>query len=71
MLELGDIVVHPVSSHLFATHGYRDGQEFNIHERSIFAATPGDGVNLVITLSLLGEFDAFRMQFWCVGNQVV
>jgi len=29
MLELDDIVVHRVSSHLFATHSYRDGQEFN------------------------------------------
>ena len=45
MLQLGDVMIHRVSSNLFPAHDHRDAQKFYIHERSILAATPGDGVN--------------------------
>jgi hypothetical protein len=64
-------VIHGVSSHLISAHGHRNGQEFNIHERSVFAAAPGDGVDSVVVRDLPRILEDFRVHLWCPGDQVV
>src|SRR5215216_5018101 len=70
-LELGDVVIHSVSAHLVPTHGHRHGQKFHIHQRSIFAATPGDDGNSTVARDLPRVLEDFRVYLWCPGNQVV
>src|SRR5215210_825342 len=70
-LELGDVVIHRVCSYPFPTHGHRNGQEFHVHERSIFATTSGDGVDPTVARNLLCVVEDFRMHLRCLGDQVV